>query len=253
MARKGISKKTRFEVFKRDSFTCQYCGKCAPEVVLHIDHIVPVSGGGDNSILNLITSCQGCNLGKGARRLDDASAAAKQMKAAKELNERREQLKMLAEWRTGLSKIKEESADLVANHIATVYKVGLTEVGKSGLRRAISKYGMEMVIEAAEKSANQYLIDHKSAADREKFINYIPRICFWLEKQKDNPDLVQFSKLCAFAAKRWWKCNKSELWKVAQDYHYNGGVSFADLFAAVANSSGIMAFTDLMEEAVEHA
>ena len=40
--RKAISKKLRFEVFKRDSFTCQYCGKSAPDVILHVDHILPV-------------------------------------------------------------------------------------------------------------------------------------------------------------------------------------------------------------------
>jgi 5-methylcytosine-specific restriction endonuclease McrA len=55
--RKSMSKKLRFEVFKRDSFACQYCGNKAPDVVLEVDHINPVSKGGDNSILNLITSC----------------------------------------------------------------------------------------------------------------------------------------------------------------------------------------------------
>lgn len=64
MARKGLSKKIRFEVFKRDQFTCQYCGKKAPDVILHVDHIQPVSKGGTNDLLNLITSCQDCNLGK---------------------------------------------------------------------------------------------------------------------------------------------------------------------------------------------
>lgn len=43
MKRKSLSKKTRFEVFKRDSFTCQYCGRSAPEVVLQVDHIKPVA------------------------------------------------------------------------------------------------------------------------------------------------------------------------------------------------------------------
>ena len=41
MVRKGLSKKIRFEVFKRDQFTCQYCGKQAPNVVLEVDHITP--------------------------------------------------------------------------------------------------------------------------------------------------------------------------------------------------------------------
>jgi hypothetical protein len=70
--RKGLSKKVRFEVFKRDSFTCQYCGKQPPDVVLHVDHINPVASGGDNDPLNLITSCQDCNLGKSATPLENA-------------------------------------------------------------------------------------------------------------------------------------------------------------------------------------
>ena len=44
--RKTISKKTRFEVFKRDSFKCQYCGASAPEAILVVDHIDPFSKGG---------------------------------------------------------------------------------------------------------------------------------------------------------------------------------------------------------------
>ena len=62
--RKPISKRTRFEVFKRDMFSCQYCGKKSPDVVLHVDHIKPVSKGGKNTITNLITACRDCNLGK---------------------------------------------------------------------------------------------------------------------------------------------------------------------------------------------
>ncbi|WP_446008353.1 HNH endonuclease [Candidatus Electrothrix sp.] len=60
--RKSLSKKLRFEVFKRDSFTCQYCGKVAPNVILEVDHIEPVSKGGSNELLNLITSCYDCNI-----------------------------------------------------------------------------------------------------------------------------------------------------------------------------------------------
>lgn len=67
--RKPITKKLRFEVFKRDAFTCQYCGRMAPDVILDVDHINPVSNGGDNDIVNLITSCKDCNRGKGKRKL----------------------------------------------------------------------------------------------------------------------------------------------------------------------------------------
>lgn len=64
--RKALSKKTRFEIFKRDGFTCQYCGKQPPDVVLVVDHINPVANGGDNDQMNLVTSCETCNQGKGA-------------------------------------------------------------------------------------------------------------------------------------------------------------------------------------------
>lgn len=68
--RKALSKKTRFEVFKRDGFTCQYCGATPPKVILHVDHVVAVAEGGENDTDNLVTSCESCNLGKGARPLD---------------------------------------------------------------------------------------------------------------------------------------------------------------------------------------
>lgn len=62
--RKSISKKTRFEVFKRDEFSCSYCGKKPPHVTLEVDHIIPVSRNGGNGIDNLITACFDCNRGK---------------------------------------------------------------------------------------------------------------------------------------------------------------------------------------------
>ena len=63
--RTSLGKRERFSVFERDGFTCQYCGRMPPEVVLHVDHIIPVYEGGTNDRENLITSCDSCNLGKG--------------------------------------------------------------------------------------------------------------------------------------------------------------------------------------------
>jgi len=61
----SISKKLRFEVFKRDGFACQYCGKSPPRVMLELDHINPKSKKGKDDINNLITACFDCNRGKG--------------------------------------------------------------------------------------------------------------------------------------------------------------------------------------------
>jgi hypothetical protein len=66
----AISKKIRFEVFKRDGFQCAYCGKSPPEVTLECDHVHPVSKGGSDEIENLITACFDCNRGKRNITLD---------------------------------------------------------------------------------------------------------------------------------------------------------------------------------------
>jgi hypothetical protein len=65
------SKKERFGIFKRDNFTCQYCGRTPPAVVLELDHIIPKSKGGINSTNNYITACFDCNRGKGKNELDN--------------------------------------------------------------------------------------------------------------------------------------------------------------------------------------
>jgi hypothetical protein len=64
--RKPLSVRIRFEVFKRDGFTCRYCNRTTPDVVLEIDHIVPVADGGSNDPMNLVTACWECNSGKSA-------------------------------------------------------------------------------------------------------------------------------------------------------------------------------------------
>lgn len=69
--RETISKRVRFEVFKRDGFKCMYCGAHPPDALLECDHIEPVSLGGTNSEDNLVTACQACNRGKSNIRLSD--------------------------------------------------------------------------------------------------------------------------------------------------------------------------------------
>lgn len=60
----SVTKRIRFEVLRRDEHTCQYCGAKAPDVTLNIDHVLPVSLGGDDKPGNLVTACKDCNTGK---------------------------------------------------------------------------------------------------------------------------------------------------------------------------------------------
>lgn len=65
--RRPVGKRTRFAIFHRDGFRCRYCGRSAPDVVLHVDHAVSVKDGGLTTPQNLVTACQDCNLGKSAK------------------------------------------------------------------------------------------------------------------------------------------------------------------------------------------
>jgi 5-methylcytosine-specific restriction endonuclease McrA len=56
---------TRFNVFLRDRFDCQYCGDSFPAHELTFDHVVPRSRGGMTSWTNVVTACSSCNLLKG--------------------------------------------------------------------------------------------------------------------------------------------------------------------------------------------
>lgn len=58
---------TRFNVFLRDRFTCQYCGESKPAQKLTFDHVVPRSRGGRTTWENVVTACGKCNLRKGGR------------------------------------------------------------------------------------------------------------------------------------------------------------------------------------------
>jgi 5-methylcytosine-specific restriction endonuclease McrA len=63
---------TRYHVFLRDHFRCQYCGETLPAHELTFDHVVPRCKGGVTSWGNVVTCCQRDNLFKGSRSLKQA-------------------------------------------------------------------------------------------------------------------------------------------------------------------------------------
>lgn len=62
---------TRKEVFRRDHYTCQYCGNHS--TTLTIDHVIPKHLRGDFSWENLVTACSKCNHKKGGRTVNEAN------------------------------------------------------------------------------------------------------------------------------------------------------------------------------------
>jgi len=147
--RKPLSKKIRFEVFKRDNFTCQYCGHKAPEYILEVDHIDPVKHKGDNDPFNLITSCFDCNRGKADRKLSDTAVLDKQRQKIEDLNIRRQQLEMLLAWKDELISNKNMEANYICNYISNKLesKFKPTESWRININSYLSKLGHDRLIE----------------------------------------------------------------------------------------------------------
>ena len=72
----AVSKRLRYEVLKRDNFTCRDCGRTPPEVKLQTDHVIPVTLGGSDDPSNLATRCADCNAGKSSSSPDAPQVAA---------------------------------------------------------------------------------------------------------------------------------------------------------------------------------
>jgi hypothetical protein len=68
---KPVSRRQRFEILRRDGYTCRYCGAQAPDVPLTVDHVIPRALGGATDPTNLVTACKDCNSGKTSTSPDE--------------------------------------------------------------------------------------------------------------------------------------------------------------------------------------
>lgn len=192
--RKNISKKVRFEVFKRDLFQCQYCGRKAPDVVLQVDHITPVVEGGSNNILNLTTSCFECNIGKGSRKLTDNSVVKKQRQQLEELQERKEQIEMMVKWQRSLLELDTILIQNVADYWnELVQPYSLNKNGLRGLKKLLDRFETDLVLQSIKKSVEQYLKYDNNGKPIQDYVeqawNYVGRICTVESNTKKFPYL----------------------------------------------------------------
>ena len=63
--RKRNPRFSRYNLYLRDMFTCQYCIKPFPQSQLTMDHVLPLSKGGKTNWENIVTACRPCNGKKG--------------------------------------------------------------------------------------------------------------------------------------------------------------------------------------------
>ena len=178
MSRKSISKKIRFEVFKRDGFVCQYCGATPPKAILHVDHIHPVSKGGDNNQNNLLTSCLECNLGKSSTLLDCVPQSLKDK--AKEIREREAQVKgyyaIMAESKQRLDSEPFEVAAIIDEK----YRQSLDRGWHRSIKMFIDRLDLPTVLDAMEISVTARPYSHYQA------FKYFCGVCWNKIREREN-------------------------------------------------------------------
>lgn len=174
--RKSIPKSVRFEVFKRDSFKCQYCGASAPDVILEVDHIVPVAEGGENDMMNLITSCRNCNRGKGKKKLTDRQTIEKQKTELDDLNERRQQMEMMVQWKCDLLNFELEMVNAIDSLICSMTDWAMSDSAKQKIRRLIGQFSFDEVYDATSISFEKYYNGTEKSWD--VAFNKIGGICY---------------------------------------------------------------------------
>lgn len=154
--RKSLSKRVRFEVLKRDGFKCVYCGATAPDVQLHIDHVDPVSKGGSDDFLNLVTSCQACNLGKGNRKLSEHQELEKSMTEIEILTSKDGDLDKLRAKQSSAENIMRLEIDEVSRQFSIRTGYGLSDSGKRTARKWLRKDSIEAVVSAIDAAETSY-------------------------------------------------------------------------------------------------
>lgn len=121
----SVSKRTRFEIFKRDRFTCQYCGKRPPDVTLEVDHIVALAEGGGDEPANLTTACFACNRGKSAVPLGLVAPAVDELEllgAIQEMLERKGALRARLQASKALQETETALVDAVMGWLEDVHE-----------------------------------------------------------------------------------------------------------------------------------
>lgn len=168
----AISKKIRFEVFKRDGFQCAYCGKTPPQVTLEVDHVDPKSKGGKDDINNLITACFDCNRGKSNIPLTKAPA-----KLSDNLEVLQEQENQLKEYRKFVKKIElRKKKDM--DGIDAIYKQAypgwqFSDQFRLGtLKQFIQKLPLNDIAEAMNIAISRV------PGDKDRVIKYFCGICW---------------------------------------------------------------------------
>jgi hypothetical protein len=175
----ALSKRTRFEVFKRDKFTCQYCGRRPPEVVLEVDHIHPRVEGGTDDIHNLTTACLPCNRGKAGIPLDNLAPALDELEVlegVQEMLERMMNLRRSAAVAEAKRDYEDEAIDTVHGWWLDCWPWG-PRFERPSVRQFVQQLDMEDLRAAVDATYRRSMRRDKESLGSAEIFRYFCGVC----------------------------------------------------------------------------
>lgn len=188
----ATSKRLRFEVFKRDKFTCTYCGRRPPDVLLEADHIVPRCDGGPDTIDNLATSCEACNRGKAGTPLGDVAPAIDELQLLEAIQEMGERARGLRGQMAAAEEARKAEDSVVEVVLGWWQEIGgrleegcpLRDPKAASVRRFLQRLHLDDIRRAID--ATDALWNQKPNAKQESAWRYFCGTCWGMIRQQEG-------------------------------------------------------------------
>jgi hypothetical protein len=166
-----------------------------------------VADGGTNELTNLITACQSCNLGKRDVPLAENAAVNKARAQMEELQERREQLELIMQWREGLCDLGDETVERPAEFsqkLAPGWSV--SEHGKRNFKKWLQQFSVTQLTVGMDIAATAYLkFNNDQTVTQESWetaFGKIIGICRVNRASESNQDIKQLYYIRGILRKR---------------------------------------------------
>ncbi len=220
----ALSKRLRFKIFEKYNFTCQYCGRKPPEVVLEVDHVVSRKDGGLDEEMNLICSCFDCNRGKRETSLDIQKIKNQNFKKELEyLEERQQQLEAYYNFIKRKEELENEELSVFqrAWEDSSQGENSLTDHGLNEIRKLKEAYPTELVLEAIKLAWK-----NEKVANNEKF-RYMCGILKNKQRISEDPETEEHVRIEMKKFFEGWNhySNRSGFGPVTVDYNLKNEIA----------------------------
>jgi hypothetical protein len=182
--------------------------------------------------------------------LDDSTTINKQRAQLEELQERREQIEMMMDWKTELLALQQDTVTQAAEFWASLVPgFSLNERGQQNLKKWLRKYPLANVLEAMQRSVEQYVNGQATSEDVEAAWKYVGRICNVMAADEEKPYLKDILYIRGILRNRLSWCDEQIALDKLEDAHIRG-VALEQLSRLAKRSTSWRGWTAALDDLV---